>query len=427
MENEHAENKLINKNPIYLNENKEIQGIIRENTQRSHILKGLIVVELEGYLPLSFMGKMLKDLGAEVIIIKQYREKEDISLVEFISHLEDGKKPIYLNLKNERDLNLLKIILEGSDILIEGYRPGVLEKMNLNPKDLLIINPKLIVVRMTGFGQKGVMAKQPGHEINYLSLSGALDSFKSDDNKILNPKLILGDLFCGSLMPIYHISQALLNRKINKVGCIIDTAITTNLMSMNLMANKFVDKDNFYFTCVTKNYEYLLFSYKNEEKLNFYLKHICERLIIEAINLSDISEQTRENLTRNYIDFFELMTKNVSESMKFIKDLCKRFTNKEISKYLEKCQNVKIIPILQHRDLFKFYEDNKLIKDENIKNPFKISISNKEHAQYMDTNCDFKKDSSNSVLELLRVMKLNEEDIEYIDKQNLKAFMKPKL
>ena len=104
-------------------------------------------------------------------------------------------------------------------------------------------------------------------------------------------------------------------------------------------------------------------------------------------------------------------------------------TKEEISKYLQKCKNVKIIPILQNRDLFKFYEDTKLIKNENIKNPFKISILNKEHVSNMETkeNCDLKKDSSNSVLELLRGMKLNEEDIEYMDKQNLRALMKPKL
>jgi hypothetical protein len=385
--------------------------------QNFPLLKGLKVIELEGYLPVSFLGKVLHDFGADVYLIKQTRENE---YMKTLSHLHEGKRSITLDLKDSNQLKILKKILQKSDILIDGYRPGVLEKLDLNPKDLLVENKKLIVVRVTGYGQEGLMHSQPGHEINYLSLSGSLDFFRNEDNKIVNPIIVLGDLFCGCLLPFYHISQALLNRSLNGGnGCVIDSSITTNLLSMSSIANKFVDEDRFYFSCVTKNYEYLLFQFKNGDNLNYNLKKICERLIIETLNLNTVSEGMRLQITRDYIDFFQLITKSVHDTKKYIKELCRMLTQEEIIKNLKKFKYLQVYPVLQYRDLLKFFKDVNIIKGGNCLNPFNVqAVDKKEESKTLDLR--------GNVVDVLRNMDISEEELSDYMKAN-KSEMKAKL
>jgi hypothetical protein len=380
------------------------------------LLKGIKVVELEGYLPVAFLGKVLHDFGAEVYLIKQIKENE---IMKILSHLHEGKKTITLDLKNPHGIRILKKILQKSDILIDGYRPGVLEKLKLNPKELLIENPKLIVTRVTGYGQEGLMNSQPGHEINYLSLSGALDFFRNDDNKILNPMIVLGDLFCGSLMPIYHISQALLNRSLNGGGCIIDSSITTNLLSMSAFSNKFVEKEKFYFSCVTKDYEYLLFYLRLNENITIDLKKICERLIIEVLNISTISEGSRLSITRDYIDFFGLITKSDTDTKKYIKELCRMLGAKDIIKNLKKFKFLQVYPVLQYKDLIKFFKDSNIINENYQVSPFSVQSFVKKE------NHDKKLELKNNIVDVLRNMEISESElVEYIKMQ--KSNFKPK-
>jgi hypothetical protein len=381
------------------------------------LLKGLKVIELEGYLPVAFLGKVLHDLGADVFLIKQSKENE---IMKLLSHLHEGKKIITLDLKNFNGLQILKKILQKSDLLIDGYRPGVLEKLDLNPKLLLIENPKLIVTRVTGYGQEGLMNSQPGHEINYLSLSGALDFFRNDDNKIINPMIVLGDLFCGSLMPVYHISQALLNRSLNGGrGCIIDSSITTNLLSMSAFSNKFVEKEKFYFSCVTKDYEYLLFYLRLDENMSIHLKKICERLIIEVLNISTISEGTRLSITRDYIDFFGLITKSDTDTKKYIKELCRMLGAKEIIKNLKKFKFLQVYPVLQNKDLIKFLKESKIINDKYQINPFAVkSLIKNENNKELDIQ--------NNIIDILRNMNFGENELAEFMKMQI-SNIKPKL
>lgn len=380
-----------------------------KNENNYPILKGVKVLELEGYLPVVFLGKLLRDLGAEVLLVKQIKENE---IMKIVNHLHDGKRSIKLDLKETNQLNILKKLIQKSDILIDGYRPGILEKLGLSPNYLLSENKKLIVVRVTGYGQEGLMHMQPGHEINYLSLSGALDFFKNEDNKIVNPMIILGDLFCGSLMPMFHISQALLNRQINGgFGCVIDSAITTNLLSVSALTNKFVDKDKVYFSCVTKNYEYILFYLQNDENMPLYLKRICERLIIEVLNISDISEGTRLSITRDYIDFFQLITKSVADTKRYIKEICRMLSQEEIIKNLKKFKFVEVYPVTQFKDVIKFLETSNIIKGNNYINPFFVQSVNKyDNSQNPDMTTDIFyiiKDINISEKELAELIKNN--------------------
>jgi crotonobetainyl-CoA:carnitine CoA-transferase CaiB-like acyl-CoA transferase len=315
-------------------------------------------------LPISFLGKSLNDFGAEVYLIRPLTDNEIMGALEY---LHDAKFKIGLNLKEDSHVSIFKKIINKVDILIDGYRPGVLEKLNLDPKDLLKINPKLIVIRVTGYGQEGLMHSQPGHEINYLGLSGQLDNFKKG-KKFVNPLLILGDLFCGSLMPIYHISQALLHRKLTGAGCIIDSAITTNLLSLTALISKTTD-NKFYFTCICKDYEYVLIHVRSPDNIHHSLRKICERLLIEVLNTNETSEDQRLSLTRDYIDFFQLITKSILDTVKYIKELTKYLTKNEIIKNLSKVRNVEVYPIMLYRDLIKFFKSSGIIDDSLEVNP----------------------------------------------------------
>lgn len=112
-------------------------------------------------------GMILSDFGATVTRI-------DRMVVNPIDCLSQGKRTIAINLKHVKGQELIRKLSKVSDVLIEPYRPGVMEKLNLNPEDLLKENPRLIYARLTGFGQTGPLAKRAGHDINYIALSGVL-------------------------------------------------------------------------------------------------------------------------------------------------------------------------------------------------------------------------------------------------------------
>ena len=111
------------------------------------LLSNIKVVELEGYLPICFLGKMLYDLGADVTLVTN---QKSIDIMSVLKHLNEGKKTIKLDLKIENENEIFLKLIAKADILLESYRPSILEKLNLVPKELLKVNPKLIIVRLTG-------------------------------------------------------------------------------------------------------------------------------------------------------------------------------------------------------------------------------------------------------------------------------------
>jgi alpha-methylacyl-CoA racemase len=130
-------------------------------------LQGIRVIELAGLAPAPFAGMMLADYGATVIRVDR--------TVDFSTDvLNRHKRSIALNLKNPEAVVTLKRLLRDSDVLLDPYRPGVLESMGLGPDILLKVNPRLIIARLSGYGQTGGWSKRAGHDINYLAISGAL-------------------------------------------------------------------------------------------------------------------------------------------------------------------------------------------------------------------------------------------------------------
>ena len=134
-------------------------------------LTGVKVVEFEGIGPGPFCGMLLSDLGADVIRIDGPRSRSGGGAKDVTGR---GRRSISLDLKNSDDVETCLKLLEKADALIEGYRPGVLEKLGLGPDVVLARNAKLVYGRMTGWGQFGPMAKAAGHDLNYIALTGAL-------------------------------------------------------------------------------------------------------------------------------------------------------------------------------------------------------------------------------------------------------------
>ncbi|GAB0096607.1 alpha-methylacyl-CoA racemase [Sergentomyia squamirostris] len=181
-------------------------------------LKGIKVIELVGLAPAPFCGMLLSDFGATVTRI----DKIAYNPLDVLKH---GKRNIALNLKQTEGRNILRDLCMKSDVLIEPYRPGVMEKLGLGPDILLKDNPKLIYARLTGFGQKGALAQRAGHDINYLAISGVLSFLGRKNEKPTAPVNLLADFAGGGLLCAFGILAALLSRQNTGKGQIVDSSM----------------------------------------------------------------------------------------------------------------------------------------------------------------------------------------------------------
>lgn len=185
------------------------------------MLDGVRIVEIEGLGPTPFAGMLLADLGAEVIVIHR-KNKTSFSKKNL---LDRGKRSIELDLKDPEDLQTAKKIINRSDALIEGFRPGVMEKLGLGPDALMSEHPKLVYGRMTGWGQDGPKSKEAGHDLNYIGLSGALWYASHPDTPPFPPPTLVGDVGGGALYLVIGVLTALLNIHQSGKGSVIDAAI----------------------------------------------------------------------------------------------------------------------------------------------------------------------------------------------------------
>ena len=195
----------------------------------SGALKGIKIVEFAGLGPGPFCAMMLADHGAEIIRIDRaggQTRRNDPTL--------RSRKSIALNLKDPKSVEIAKKLVASADGIIEGLRPGVMEKLGLGPEDLLAVNPKLIFGRMTGWGQTGPYAPVAGHDINYVALSGILHTVGQKDEKPVPPVNYLGDFGGGGMMLAFGMVSALLAVKKGVPGQVIDCAMTDG--SATLMA-----------------------------------------------------------------------------------------------------------------------------------------------------------------------------------------------
>ena len=199
-------------------------------------LSGIRIVEFAGIGPGPFCGMMLADHGAEVIRIDRASGGRGGSQpVTSKDVLARGRKSIAIDLKSAEGVALARRIAASADGIIEGFRPGVMERLGLGPDELLKDNPKLVYGRMTGWGQTGPYAPWAGHDINYIALAGALAHFGRAGGKPTPPINMVGDFGGGGMMLAFGMVNALLNVARGGEGQVIDCAMTDGtavLMSM---------------------------------------------------------------------------------------------------------------------------------------------------------------------------------------------------
>ncbi len=191
-------------------------------------LDGLRVVELAGIGPVPYAGMLLADLGADVVRVDRVGGERPL-----VPHriLDRGRRSVALDLKQPRAVEVVLRLVEGSDVLVEGYRPGVAERLGLGPDECLRRNPALVYGRMTGWGQDGPLASTAGHDINYLALSGALDAIGPAGGPPVPPLNLLGDFAGGGLLLVVGVLAALRSG----TGQVVDATILDGLAGLTSM------------------------------------------------------------------------------------------------------------------------------------------------------------------------------------------------
>jgi alpha-methylacyl-CoA racemase len=190
-------------------------------------LRGLRIIEMAGIGPAPFCGMLLADMGAEVIRVDR-REKTDLGLPGVEPRFEvlhRGRKSVAVDIKTEDGCKVVRRLAAAADALIEGFRPGVMERLGLGPDLLLADNPKLVFGRMTGFGQDGPMAPRAGHDINYIALSGALHSIGRKGEAPVPPLNLVGDFGGGGMFLAFGVVCALLEAQRSGKGQVVDAAM----------------------------------------------------------------------------------------------------------------------------------------------------------------------------------------------------------
>ena len=196
-------------------------------------LNGYTVIELAGIGPAPMGGMMLADMGAEVIRIDRAggMVMKDVST--------RGKKSVVVNLKDPNGLETLLRMVENADVLIDPYRPGVCEKLGIGPSVCLARNPKLIFARMTGWGQEGPLAQSAGHDINYISITGALYAMGRKGEKPVPPLNLVGDMGGGGMLLVNGVLAALLETANSGKGQVIDVAMVDGAAQLMWMFHSF--------------------------------------------------------------------------------------------------------------------------------------------------------------------------------------------
>jgi len=192
-------------------------------------LQGIRVIEIASIGPGPFCAMMLSDLGAEVIRVdrKELAGSGDPRLT-----LNRGRQSLALDLKQPAAVEAVLSLVEQADLLIEGFRPGVMERLGLGPEVCLSRNPRLVFGRMTGWGQTGPLAQAAGHDINYISLAGALHAMGEDDRPPSPPLNLVGDFGGGAMYLLAGLLAGYIEAQKSGQGQVVDAAMTDGTASL---------------------------------------------------------------------------------------------------------------------------------------------------------------------------------------------------
>jgi len=212
-------------------------------------LEGIRVLEMAGLAPSPFCGMILADFGAKVTLVdRPTAGSPEIPNVMSKNPFDRGKRSVRIDLKDPRGSDLVRSMIERADVLLEPFRPGVMEKLGLGPAEALALNPRLVYARLTGWGQDGPYASTAGHDINYIALSGALSLCRRKGEAPLPPSNILGDFAAGGLLCALGILMALFSRERTGKGQVVDAAMVDGASYLctqfyGLLANGLMDLD----------------------------------------------------------------------------------------------------------------------------------------------------------------------------------------
>lgn len=193
-------------------------------------LEGLRVVELAGIGPGPLACMILADLGADVVRVERAGEAST-----YVDHLLRNRRIITADLKNPDDLARVLELVAEADVLVEGFRPGVTERLGLGPDVCLERNPRLVYGRMTGWGQDGPYSQMAGHDINYVSITGILENIGRAGERPVPPLNMVGDYGGGTMFLILGILAALFERQSSGKGQVVDTAMTEGASVLSQM------------------------------------------------------------------------------------------------------------------------------------------------------------------------------------------------
>ncbi|MCP9965578.1 CaiB/BaiF CoA transferase family protein [Actinomadura madurae] len=188
-------------------------------------LSGVRVIELAGIGPGPFAAMLLADLGADVIRVDRASTVRDGETAGGTDFTNRGKRSIAIDLKNERGREVVLRLAEKSDVLLEGFRPGVTERLGIGPDACLARNPRLVYGRMTGWGQEGPLSHTAGHDVGYIAVTGALHAIGRADGPPQVPMNLLGDFAGGSMYLVVGVLSALLEARASGRGQVVDAAI----------------------------------------------------------------------------------------------------------------------------------------------------------------------------------------------------------
>jgi alpha-methylacyl-CoA racemase len=199
-------------------------------------LTGFKIIEMAGMGPGPFCGMLLADMGADVVRVERLTVSDrGIDFPPQFDLLNRGKRSVAIDLKTEEGKAALLNLIGQADALIEGFRPGVMERLGLGPDECQIQNPNLVYGRITGWGQEGPLAQAAGHDLNYIALSGAVHSIGPADGKPSVPLNLIGDFGGGALYLAMGILAAILEAQKSGNGQVVDAAMVDGVASLMTM------------------------------------------------------------------------------------------------------------------------------------------------------------------------------------------------
>ena len=204
-------------------------------------LTGIRVLEFEAIGPAPFAGMLLADMGADVLVVDR-PASSDLGLTRerWYDVMMRGKRSVTLDLKKAPSREIIIELLQRADVLLEGFRPGVMERLGLGPEVALAKNPRLVYGRMTGWGQEGPLAQRAGHDINYIALAGVLNAFGRAGEPPVPPLNLVGDFGGGGMLLGFGVACALLEASRSGRGQVVDAAMVDGASLLAAMFSGFL-------------------------------------------------------------------------------------------------------------------------------------------------------------------------------------------